>query len=306
MVYSDNQLITLNSKDATKNNGTYLSDVAFNFRGILKDDNNIVRCFIRVLNAQIPVSFYTIDYSNNVLAYKLTSSSTIKTITIPDGNYNATTFISKLGTLFTANLDTITATFNSQTGKLTFTSGVSYTYYNKGVNGCTAGDVIGIGTSSIAGATTICPYPLNLLNKKKLFIHSDSLFNVAYTSYNLGFTTTIASIPVNQPPYNLINYVSLSDDDKVIIHNTTLNTIDIQIFDDNDKLINFNNIDWCLTLCLSIDREDQKKTHIENFNEFLQYSTISGTDNDEDEKGGALASLKELTQDEKDLELLQK
>jgi hypothetical protein len=98
----------------------------------------------------------------------------------------------------------------------------------------------------------------------------------------------------------------LSDDDKVIIHNTTLNTIDIQIFDDNDKLINFNNIDWCLTLCLSIDREDQKKTHIENFNEFLQYSTISGTDNDEDEKGGALASLKELTQDEKDLELLQK
>jgi hypothetical protein len=57
----------------------------------------------------------------------------------------------------------------------------------------------------------------------------------------------------------------------------------------------------------------------------LQYSTISGTDMDEDEKGGALASslkqkdrgpslyneavippLKELTQDEKDLELLRK
>ena len=75
MVFSDNQLITLSSRDAVKNNGTYLSDVVFNFKGILKDENNIVRCFVRVLNAQIPVSFYTIDATNNVLAYKITSST---------------------------------------------------------------------------------------------------------------------------------------------------------------------------------------------------------------------------------------
>jgi hypothetical protein len=53
------------------------------------------------------------------------------------------------------------------------------------------GDVIGIGTTSIVGTVKTCPYPLNLLNKTKLFIQSNSLFNVAYTSYNLGFTTTI-------------------------------------------------------------------------------------------------------------------
>ena len=302
MVFTDNQLITLSSRDAVKMNGTYLSDVVFNFKGILKDENNIVRCFIRVLNAQIPVSFYTIDSTNNKLAYKQTSLSTIKTITIPEGNYNATTLIAKLGTLFTANADSITTTFNLQTGKLTFTSGVSYTYYNYGVNGCTIGNVLGIGSSSIAGISIVCTYPLNLLNKSKLFIQSNSLFNVAYTSYNLGFTTTIAAIPVNQPPYNLINYVSLSESDKVIIHNTTLNSIDIQILDETDSFINFNNIDWSLTLCLSIEREDQKKTHIENFSEYMQYSAVSGTDNDE----AVIPPLKELTQDEKDLELLQK
>ena len=302
MVFTDNQLITLSSRDAVKMNGTYLSDVVFNFKGILKDENNIVRCFIRVLNAQIPVSFYTIEATNNILAYKITSTSTIQKLTLPIGNYNANTLIAKMTTLFTANGTPANITFDTATGKLTFSSGVSYTYYNYGVNGCTLGNVLGIGSTAIAGTITVCTYPLNLLNKSKLFIQSNSLFNVAYTSYNLGFTTTIAAIPVNQPPYNLLNYVSLSESDKVIIHNTTLNSIDIQILDETDNFINFNNIDWSLTLCLSIEREDQKKTHIENFNEFLQYSTISGTDNDE----AVIPPLKELSQDEKDLELLQK
>ena len=40
MVFSDNQLITLSSRDGIKNNGTYLSDMVFNFKGILKDENN--------------------------------------------------------------------------------------------------------------------------------------------------------------------------------------------------------------------------------------------------------------------------
>jgi hypothetical protein len=135
-----------------------------------------------------------------------------------------------------------------------------------------------------------------------LFIQSNSLFNVAYTSYNLGFTTTIAAIPVNQPPYNLINYVSLSDSDKVIIHNTVLNSIDIQILDETDNFINFNNIDWSMTLCLTVEREDQKKTHIENFSEYMQLTGLSGSDKD----GVVLPLKRELTQDEKDLELLQK
>ena len=116
MVFSDNQLITLSSRDGIKNNGTYLSDMVFNFKGILKEENNIVRCFVRVLNAQIPVSFYTLDDSNNILAYKVTSSSTIKIIAIANGNYNATTYIAKLTSFFIANGDPISVSYNSLTG----------------------------------------------------------------------------------------------------------------------------------------------------------------------------------------------
>ena len=61
MVYQDNRIITLNSQDGDKLNGTYLSNINFNFSGLLSDDNNIIRTYITVLNAQFPVSFYIID-----------------------------------------------------------------------------------------------------------------------------------------------------------------------------------------------------------------------------------------------------
>ena len=46
MVYQDNRLITLNSKDGEKLNGTYLSNVRFNFSGLLQDDIYLVRTYI--------------------------------------------------------------------------------------------------------------------------------------------------------------------------------------------------------------------------------------------------------------------
>ena len=298
MVYIDNQIITLNSKDATKLNGTYLSNVVFPFRGLLKDEPQTLRSYIKVSNAQFPVSFYTIDATNNILSY---ASGSTHTITIPIGNYNATTLISAMIVLFTANGDAITPSFNSNNGKMTFTSAVSYNYYPYGTNNCTIGNILGIGPTTLSGTVAVCPYPLNLLNKKKLFINSANLFNVAYSSYKLGFTTTIATIPVNQPPYNLINYVSLSDTDKNIITNKHLDSIDIQILDENNNFINFNSIDWSISLCLSCEKTDPNRQYIDNFNSFLKPDETLALPQAEPHK----QVIEPLTQDEKDLELLQ-
>ena len=69
MVYQDNRIITLNSQDGEKVNGTYLSSVKFNFSGLLQDDRNLIRTYITVLNAQIPVSFYIIEETHNTLNF---------------------------------------------------------------------------------------------------------------------------------------------------------------------------------------------------------------------------------------------
>ena len=101
MVYQDNRLITLNSKDGEKLNGTYLSNIWFNFSGLLQDDIYLVRTYITVLNAQIPVSFYIIDNTNNILNYL--QAGVDKLITVPIGNYNGNQMVKLLNTGFTDN-----------------------------------------------------------------------------------------------------------------------------------------------------------------------------------------------------------
>ena len=98
---------------------------------------------------------------------------------------------------------------------------------------------------------------------------SANLNNVAYTSFGLGFTTTIATIPVNVPPYSLIQYSTYVDQQKNILTNRVLDNIDIQILDTDNKFINFNNVDWSLTLVLSIEKMDTNKFHIQSFNDYL-------------------------------------
>ena len=248
MPYLDNHLITLNSSDALKLNSSYLSNVVFPFKGLLKDDVNIIRSYVTLINAQIPVSFYIIDATNNTLGYLEPPTMIQRSITIPIGNYNASTIITAINAAIIANASVETFSFNSLNGKISVVGWL--VLGGNGTLGTTIGDILGIG---IGGANNFTfPYPLNLLGKNKLFINSSNLNNVAYTSHNTGFSTCICTIPVNVPPYGLIQYTSVTDQNKNILVNRVLDNIDIQILDLNNNYINFNNVNWSITLCLSI------------------------------------------------------
>ena len=270
MVYLDNHLITLNAQDGTQLNGTYLSNLFFPFKGLLKDDVNILRSYITVLNAQIPVSFYVIDNTNNTLLLKR-GVNAIQTLTIPVGNYNSSTIITALlTTLSGAGGTDITVSINTVNGILTFYSITTNILYSN-ANGSTISTILGFGTSNItiSAANVSLPYPLNLLGKEKLYINSTNLQNVAYSSVNRGFTSTIAAVPVNVPPYSLIQYSCAVEQQKCILTNRVLDGIDIQILDTNSNFINFNNVPWSITLVLSIEKMDANKFHIQNFDNYL-------------------------------------
>ena len=271
-MYLDNHIITLNSTDGTLLNGTYKSNINFAFTGLLKDDVNIIRTYVTLLNAQIPVSFYVIDENNNLL--KVFDGTTLFDITIPFGNYNSGTLITALnGALSTAGI-LMTVSINPINGVLTFTSTSFDLNYRINANrfGSTLATILGIGVNSVfigPLSSSILPFPLNLLGKTKLLINSRNLNNVAYTSFGLGFTTTISTIPVNVPPYSLIQFICNVDQQKNILVNRTLDNIDIQILDTDNRFINFNNVDWSLTLVLTIERMDANKFHVQNFNDYL-------------------------------------
>ena len=290
MVYQDNRLITLNSQDGEKVNGTYLSNINFNFSGLLQDDKNLIRTYITVLNAQFPVSFYIIDDTDNILYY--TQGGASKLITIPIGNYNGNQMVSALNAGFTTNGSSITTSLNSNNGLLYFliSDSISYTFLSTS----TIKKLLGFETDLTSSTFITMPYQLNLLGKKKIFINSNHLRNSAFTSKSLSSVQTIATIPVDQPPYSMINYTSVSELEKNILFNRSLDVVDIQIVDEENKYINFQNIDWSITLCLTIEKNDPEKLSYGLSNLPLQIENKNNLENN-----------KTLIQDEKELKLLE-
>lgn len=255
-ILKERRLININSEDATfKNNGTFLSDLVFSFSNILKEERNIVYVEGGVLNAQIPVSFYAVNYTNNILFYSL--NSTIFSITIPVGNYNFTSFASAIVARFLANGHTFSITINQTTGIITFTNSTG-TLNNFQELGSTAWRIFGFETGSgnfNATANVITPpYLLNLLGVKKIKISCEAFSISSCDSKNFSTSTLIDTISVDVPAYGQINYINQTGE-YGRLRRKEINNIDIQIKDENNNFINFNNTDWSITLAIIIFRQ---------------------------------------------------
>ena len=248
MIYTKNKLITLNFKYGIQQNGTYKSNLLFNFKNLLSDEQHMLKSEIIVLNAQIPVSFYVVNEYNNVLTISgpgiLTTS-----ITCDTGNYNANTLITELKSQFTnAGILFSNIKINKNSGKLVFTATSATNYSFSG----SMLDIIGTTTSIISSSNTYrCIYPLNLLGVQKLSIKSERLAVQTASSVDYSFSNTLVTIPVDVSPFSMISYTSQSDANKNLLNIRTVNEIDIQIYDENNNLVNFNNLDWNITLIIT-------------------------------------------------------
>jgi hypothetical protein len=257
-IIKERRIINLNSEDATTyNNGSFLSDIEFNFRGLLKDESNMIYCEGGVLNAQIPVSFYQVAYYNNTLYYEVTGMG-IQSLTVPVGNYNFATFSTALENAFTAAGYIMNITISETTGRLTFIiSGFpDFTFYGAS-SGTTIFKILGFDPTQDypSGSTTLeAPYLLNLLGPKKLKISSTVFSNNGSDTTNYATSNIISTFSVDAASYGLIVYNNLSDAyGRLKIKR--IDNIDIQIRDEYGNLINFNNTDWSITLALIIYRK---------------------------------------------------
>jgi hypothetical protein len=171
---NENKLVVLNSKEATKLNGEYLSQVQFNFRDLLKNEEDILYAGLALLSAEIPISFYNVHAYNQNLTYAVNGIA--YSLTIPEGNYSTSTFIIAFTTLFIAagHGETLGLSISRSTGQLTFTKTGTYDVtFQSG----TLYEVIGLlsDTEYVISSTLIAPHQMNLLGIKKLKITSPSL-----------------------------------------------------------------------------------------------------------------------------------
>ena len=250
MIYTKNKLITLNSKYGIQENGTMKSKLLFNFKNLLSDDSNILKSFITVVNAQIPCSFYVINDSNNKIVINGPFISAT-TIYLTNGNYNANTLITELKSEFlNAGILFSSIKINKINGRLKFTSIGLVDYFF--TSDSTIFDVLGT-TSDITASSNVysCPYPLNLLGVKKLLITSTKLSIHSVSSVDYASSNILITIPSDVSPFSLISYAAQSDASKNLLNIRSINEIDINIYDENNNYIDFNNLDWTITLTIS-------------------------------------------------------
>ena len=255
--YLDSRIITLTSATAKqKYNGTALSQVEFEMIGLLKEEDSIIHTEISVLSAEIPVSFYNINATNNAFKYIYNGTSVLGT-TIAIGNYNATTLITAINAAILAfwGSPVVTLSISKLTGKFSFTipSGLSFTYSGAISTTNTLLGFLNVSYTS-SGTNLTAPHPANLLGAKRISICSDLLAIYSYSSLTNNLGNTLTTIEIDQPAFGLLLYKNTTNI-RSKLRVTTLDIFDIELRDELGNLLDFNNCDWSITLVLDILRK---------------------------------------------------
>ena len=132
-------------------------------------------------------------------------------------------------------------------------------------DGTSAFRIIGLDTASdhtfsYSATGTSFTYPCNFLGITKLKVFSDALACDNLDSSALGETNLIDSITVNAPAYGLIKF-NASQHNECIMKHRKIDNIDVQIRDERNNYVDFNNQDWSITFTInSVTDEDFKPT----------------------------------------------
>jgi len=263
-VIIQSRLISLNSRFATRFlNGDKNSSLLFDFNSISPRSVDTLYHTIAIQSAEIPASYYNINENNNII--NITDSlGTTANVTIPEGNYNADTFKTEFELKFNAAAFASNATldYNTTTGKYSLLSAAIGTSLT--VNLITTTCRLPLGVSSDAVGTLVFPYaappslfpqPADFLGITKIKMNSDALAGGNFDSNKLNTTTLVDTISATATPFGLIIYNSLGRES--FVKTKRIDEIDIQLLDQDNNFIDFNGINWCMTLLINTHRRQK-------------------------------------------------
>jgi hypothetical protein len=236
--------INLSSNSAKISNYPKNSSCFFEMPNMMKRHEHVKYIMLGISHAEIPVSFYIINDTNNKLVLNINSSGDTEYI-LTNGNYNGNTFKTMLLSILGIGWD---ITLSSSTGKYT----LSHTTFDFIIRGSlsTCYKLFGFSNSIDYYSSLkvlILPNPCNFLGTLRINVKSTVIKLDNLDSASNGHSGTISSIFVNAELYGIIIYQNQSNF-KNLIYNDFLNGIDIIMTDSENNLLDFNGCDWFLTL----------------------------------------------------------
>ena len=228
-------------------NSSMKSNVCFCFQNPIIINKNTIEMRLSIVNAQIPISWYLINSTNNKII--ITVNSVATTYYFKQGNYNINSFITEWSNSIGPGW---TLTFDSISNKIKFMFTSNFTFSDTDSN--TLFPIIGFnsGTTYTSSSFSLTsPFCVNFAGLTSIHIKSNTFNLRNVDSYKKTTNRTLQSIPVSQIGSGYIlyhNYTHYSN----LFKNFEISTIGIEIMDDNRNYINFNNIDWSMTLQIDV------------------------------------------------------
>lgn len=227
------------------NNGTKKSSITFNLKNTIKIPSN-VDAYIQLNSFKFINSFYNVNSRNNQFYFSLNGGAedinTIYSILIPVGNYTITSLLAYLNTELASY---IVITYDGTLFKVICTS-VSYTFIlRSGSNHCLK--LLGFSDSTIESSTITSPNLINLAGTQVLYISSGNLYIQSNSSTRATVSNILESINVDVLGGSSKSFYNPSSV-KYRITDDFVSYLDINIFDENNDLVDFNNTDWYMSI----------------------------------------------------------
>lgn len=257
MIKTKTRLFNISSNNAI--NGSYKSKITVQLPDLAFHNEKIQNVYLSVNHCEVPNSFYVVNYTNNQIVINSI------TYTVAVGNYNVNTFITALLSVLPTGY---TITYSSITNKFTFNYTSNFTI-NASNKNCTLNRVIGLGTTDITSVTNILilPYVVNFLPLQRINFRTN-FFN--FNNYNSSDGSSDVFLPLqnNAGQLSMINYINQTGDE-YLVQDRTISTFIISVTDDYNNLINFNGVDWTMTLTIKIDYLDETDL-LQTFNNIIK------------------------------------
>lgn len=239
----DSQKIFLTPNGATLKRNTYFnSNLEFNVPNLYQTNNLVTHTTIKCLHAEIPYSFYVVNEYNNLLSIT-DKFNEIQLYQIPFGNYNANTFMKYITPLLPGGM---TISFNNTTGKFTLTYNHVFSVNSTSTCNILLGFEKNTTYISIDDKITF-PYLANFIGTKNIYLKIPNLILDNYNTATMD-RATLSNIPCNVPPFSIIMYENSSGSSTTIKSIQLPDVLYIQLTDDQNNLIDFNNTDFSITL----------------------------------------------------------
>lgn len=253
--------VVINSERRQNTSGTETS-TNFTYR-LNRSFSRITEIVIQSI--QFPFTFYAVNSTNNQLRV---TRGTTKTVSIPYGNYTATSMISVLNVALNNVTDPITGyayngfagetfsvSYSSITMKFTITNGNSFQILSESDDALsTMSKCVGFRVSSTLATSAIGDSTINLAGPKYIKIQSTFLTRPTHHKplyADNSYSTTLFILPVNAGFGSFVStdiQIPIRLTYKFSVLNT--NDIDFQVSDENGNILDLNGNDWSMYMVM--------------------------------------------------------